>query len=187
MTKHALLVIDMQNAYFRNKALADKRSIVVENSNRLIECSSKNNIPIFLVMTEHEKDQSTWTLNMKDDKQGYLFSGDIETQTLDELRKVDYMIVRKTRDSSFFGTDLALNLKNAAIDTLIISGVSTHSCILLTAADAYANNFRVILATDAIASHDPSYHEMTLKMLEQEYRQKLHSTKEVMTILESTK
>jgi nicotinamidase-related amidase len=80
--------------------------------------------------------------------------------------------VIKTRDSAFWDTTLEHQLRTLGISRLIIAGVSTHTCVAQTAADAYAANFRVLLAEDVIASHIMDLHEITLEVLEEEYRQR---------------
>ena len=97
------------------------------------------------------------------------------------LRAEGLETVTKTRDSAFFETDLAARLSERDITTIIIAGVSTHSCILMTAADAYARNIQVVLAEDAIASHDESYHQPVLAMMEQEYRQQRLSVDDIVS------
>lgn len=167
----ALLVVDLQNAYFNNDALRDQQATLLAKTNELIDLCLENHLPVFTIRTEHQRDKATWSLNMIDDGEGYLFKGDEDSRTIPGLRVDDTIEVLKTRDSAFHDTTLAAMLKNHAIETLIICGVSTHTCVAETAADAYAQNFRVILAAEAIASHKPEFHEVALTMLQTEYRQ----------------
>lgn len=169
----ALLIVDLQNAYFNNDALRDCQATLLEKTNELIAMCLENNLPIFTIRTEHSHDLATWTLNMLDDKQGYLFKDDNDSQSIPGLHLDQTIEVLKTRDSSFHDTTLSAMLKNHAIETLILCGVSTHTCIAQTAADAYAQNFRVLLAEEAIASHKPEFHHVALTMLQTEYRQQV--------------
>lgn len=170
-SRTALLIVDLQNAYFNNDALQNRQATLLEKTNELIDLCLKNNLPVFAVRTEHHHDTATWTLNMLDDEQGYLFKDDKDSQNIPGLHIDQAIEVLKTRDSAFHDTTLAAMLKNHAIGTLIVCGVSTHTCIAQTAADAYARNFRVLLAEEAIASHKPEFHEVALTMLQTEYRQ----------------
>lgn len=179
----ALLVIDMQNAYFNNGALAKESRRLISACNALIDAALGQDVPVILVRTEHIRDRSTWTLNMLDDGKGYLYEGADDSKFVSGLHTERTSELIKTRDSAFYGTDLNGRLHTLGIQNLIIAGVSTHSCILFTAADAYAANFRVTLAIDAIASHDPDYHDAVLAMLKQEYRQKLLSNDQILTQL----
>lgn len=186
-TSHALLVIDMQKAYFKGDELANSEDVLVNQINQLLDASYASDVPTFMVITEHKRDKSTWTLNMLEDDQGFLFHGDDEAELVDGLKSTNAVCLVKTRDSAFHKTTLKQALDATGVETLIICGVSTQSCIYQTAADAYANNYKVMLVTDAISSHDPDFHEGSLKLLEKEYRQSLLSTKEAAKILQSIK
>jgi nicotinamidase-related amidase len=170
-TNFAVLIVDMQNAYFNNDALREVQENLTEKINGVIEIAATCQIPVFNIRTEHQKDIATWTLNMKADKQGYLFVGEDDSGNVPNLATSESVDLIKTRDSSFHATPLATMLKNYNIDTVILCGVSTHSCIFQTAADAYAQNISVVLASEAIASHEPEYHQVALDILNSEYRQ----------------
>lgn len=184
MSTSALVVIDMQNAYFDAGDLEGKATSLVKAANELLDIATTNNIPIFNVITRHERDRSTWTLNMLDDQEGYLFDGDAGAEVVAGLKLAGADTVTKTRDSAFFQTLLVQRLKESSIDTLILLGVSTHSCIYQTASDAYAHNLRVLIAKDAVASHDMRWHDPALAMLEQEYRQSALGTDELRSLMQ---
>ena len=175
----ALLVIDMQNAYFNNSALERERENLIATCNELLAHAQKLNWPIYVIRTIHDRDKSTWTLNMLDDGSGYLFEDSSDSALVEGLLTERTVQMTKTRDSAFFDTDLLTHLHAHGVENVVICGVSTHSCVMLTAADAYAANLRVTLAQDAIYSHDPAYHDSTFTMLHQEYRQKILSNKDI--------
>jgi nicotinamidase-related amidase len=77
----------------------------------------------------------------------------------------------KTRDSAFFDTDLAARLRNLGANRLVLCGISTHSCVAQTAIDAFAHNFRVAVARDAVASENVDLSQALLAFLEDEMRQ----------------
>jgi nicotinamidase-related amidase len=182
--KTAVLIIDMQRAYFNNEALREQQAKLVRGCNLLIE-SARPQVPVFMVTTVHQRDISTWTRNMIADKQGYLFHGTDDVQTLPDLNTTDTIPVVKTRDSAFFGTTLEGMLHNYDVGDLILAGVSTHTCIAQSAADAYAANFAVTIAVDAVAAHQPRFHHSTLDMLALEYRQKLSTVNEITSLMKT--
>jgi nicotinamidase-related amidase len=165
-----VVVIDMQNAYFEQGALAEHRDQLVERTNELIAWALDAGLPVFNVRTQHQRDGSTWTMNMLEDDQGFLFEGDDDVRPLEGLRVEDTIRVVKTRDSSFFETALGEELTTRNIDSIVVAGVSTHTCVAATAAAAYADNIHVVFAEDAIYSHRPELHEPTLGVLCEEYR-----------------
>ncbi|WP_115787401.1 cysteine hydrolase family protein [Arthrobacter silvisoli] len=175
----AVLVIDMQNAYFEDPALAVHQGRTTEACNALIASASAHGVPVLLVKTEHERDRSTWTLNMLDDGQGFLFRGSAQADFVAGLLTSGLPRLTKTRDSSFIGTDLLWRLRNWQVDTLVLAGISAHNCIAQTAADAFAHNFRVVHAVDAISGNEPGLQDLTQELLAREYRQRMLTNQEI--------
>ncbi len=167
----ALLVIDMQKAFFEDEALGKQQDRLVKACNAAIEDARNAGAPVYVIRTEHQRDKSTWTVSMLDDDQGFLFSGTEQAEPVDGLNLAGLPELVKTRDSAFFGTDLLQRLRNLDVDTVVLAGVSTHNCVAQTAADAYANNLRVIYAKDAVGSTNDEYAEQVLNVLMDEYRQ----------------
>ncbi|WP_425513643.1 cysteine hydrolase family protein [Arthrobacter yangruifuii] len=173
------MVIDMQNAYFESPALALHQERLVDKTNELIGMAKAAGVPVLMVCTEHERDKSTWTLSMLDDDQGFIFSGSDQANFIPGLEYADLPRLVKTRDSAFVGTDVLLRLRNWNVETLVLAGVATHNCVAQTAADAFANNFRVRFAREALASTNDEYEEAVLRVLSDEYRQPVQSNAEI--------
>lgn len=172
----ALLVIDMQNAYFEDPALALQQDTLVRACNRLIAESAASGAKVLLVGTEHERDKSTWSLNMLDDDQGFIFRGSDQADFVPGLQTDGLPRLIKTRDSAFAGTDLLSRLRNWEVGEIVLAGVATHNCIAQTAADAFAHNVRVVYAEEAMASGDERAAADMLRILSDEYRQPVLST-----------
>jgi nicotinamidase-related amidase len=181
----ALLVIDMQNAYFEDPALAAKKERLVGSCNELLEGFAANSHKALLIGTQHERDKSTWSLNMLDDDQGFIFRGSTQAEFVPGLAIDGLPQLLKTRDSAFVGTDLLARLRNWDVDEVVLAGVSTHNCIAQTAADAFAHNIRVTYAEDAMAAEDLQAAGDMLRILSAEYRQPVQSTVEILRRLRS--
>ena len=160
----------MQEAYFESPALEDHRAAVVERCSVAIDWARDLGLPIITIRTEHRADRSTWTLNMLEDDQGMLLEGADHTAVLEELDLRGSIDVEKTRDDAFIGSTLGRVIRELGLDTLVLTGVSTHTCIAMTAAHAFATQIEVLLVRDAIASHRPELHDLTLDTLRLEYR-----------------
>jgi nicotinamidase-related amidase len=169
--KTAVLMIDLQNAYFEDPALAKRQEAVVESANLLIRTATAAQVPVLLAYTQHQSDRSTWTLSMLDDDQGFLFEGSEQAEFLPGLQTEGLERIVKTRDSAFFGTDLAERLRQRGVERLVLAGVATHNCVAQTAADAFAHNFRVVFAKDVLASTNEDYAGSMMQILSDEYRQ----------------
>lgn len=167
----ALLIIDMQNAFFEDEVLAKAQGPLVAACNGLIDAAQRGGSPVLVARTEHLADRSTWTTSMLDDDQGFIFRGTHQAAVVDGLRVSGLETVTKTRDSAFFGTNLAARLRGHAVERLVLAGVSTHNCVAHTGADAFAHDFRVSYALDAIGSTNADYAAAMLEILSVEYRQ----------------
>ena len=86
---------------------------------------------------------------------------------------------RETRDSAWFGTDLLLRLRNLGVEQVVMAGVSTHACIAQTARDAYANNVRATIVTDAVADEREDHKDMILEQLAGDRQAELATLAEV--------
>jgi nicotinamidase-related amidase len=65
-------------------------------------------------------------------------------------RSKDFILL-KPRHSGFYGTPLEPLLQDLRVDTLIVVGISTESCVWMTACDAYTRGFDLIVPTDTAA------------------------------------
>ncbi|PWH06430.1 cysteine hydrolase [Brachybacterium endophyticum] len=176
----ALLLIDLQEAFLTAPGLAGSREEVVEATTSLIDAAKDADVPVLLVTTEHSRDRSTWTLTMFDDDQGFLFHGDAGTEVIHEIDTTGMTRLEKTRDSAFFATDLLLRLRNLAVERVVVAGVSTHACITQTARDAFANNIRVSIVTDAVADERPEHKDAVLELLEDDRQAELVDVREML-------
>jgi ureidoacrylate peracid hydrolase len=79
-----------------------------------------------------------------------LIEGTEGADVCDELQPCgDEIIIVKRRHSGFYGTDLDIVLRSLGIDTVVITGLATSSCVLSTARDAIAHDYRTIVLGDA--------------------------------------
>ncbi|MDV7999804.1 isochorismatase family cysteine hydrolase [Rhodococcus sp. IEGM 1408] len=166
-------MIDMQNSYFEFPELGEVRDELVASINELIHAAHDAGRPVVLVRTEHTRDRSTWTLNMREDGEGFAYPGTEQAEFLDGLATGGHVEVVKTRDSAFFETDLRAELDRLGVDHLLVCGVSTHSCVAQTAIDGFAENLHVAVARDAISSDNSALSEALLEFLEDQMRQPL--------------
>lgn len=75
----------------------------------------------------------------------------------------DRVVDTKKRYDCFLATDLEFHLRAHGINTLIITGVNTNSCVLATVTAANVRDFAVIVATDCVDTMDsPEAHEAGL-------------------------
>lgn len=84
-------------------------------------------------------------------------------------------VLVKQGASAFFGTDLAEQLREADVDTVIIIGVSTSGCVRATAVDAIQHNFVPIVVRDAVGDRDDAVQQGALYDLQAKYAEVVQS------------
>ncbi|MGC8660798.1 MAG: cysteine hydrolase family protein [Desulfomonilaceae bacterium] len=90
--------------------------------------------------------------------------GDLPIKELD-VQPSD-LILAKRRMSAFHKTDLDQTLRTWKVKTVVVCGIMTHVCVLLTALDALQNDFNTIIVTDASACYKAQLHHMTIQLYE---------------------
>lgn len=75
----------------------------------------------------------------------------------------DWVVDTKKRYDCFVGTDLDFLLRSHGINTLLVTGINTNSCVLATAASANVKDYAVIVVEDCVETMDPpELHEAAL-------------------------
>lgn len=75
----------------------------------------------------------------------------------------DWVVDSKKRYNCFVGTDLEITLRAHGINTLLLTGVNTNSCVLATATHASCLDFAVIVIEDCVDTMDgPELHNAAL-------------------------
>ena len=78
----------------------------------------------------------------------------------------DRRVSGKKRYNCFLATDLEFLLRRLGVDTLILAGINTTTCVLNTAFEATNRDFRVVIAEEAVDSMDgEEMHRFALHLL----------------------
>jgi nicotinamidase-related amidase len=73
------------------------------------------------------------------------------------------IVVRKTRVGAFSTTDLDRQLRERAIDTLVLAGIATSGVVLSTVRDAADRDYRVYVLEDGCRDRDPEVHGLLMQ------------------------
>ncbi|MGI9070274.1 MAG: cysteine hydrolase family protein [Bryobacteraceae bacterium] len=76
----------------------------------------------------------------------------------------DYFVL-KPKHSAFYQTPLDLLLKHLGAERLILTGVSTNSCVLFTAGDAYMRDLELIVPNDCSAACNAHEHNVAMEQM----------------------
>lgn len=75
----------------------------------------------------------------------------------------DWVVDTKKRYDCFVGTDLDFVLRSHGINTLLITGVNTNSCVLCTVAAANVRDYAAVVVEDCVDTMDgPDLHAAAL-------------------------
>jgi nicotinamidase/pyrazinamidase len=86
-------------------------------------------------------------------------------EVLDDLKPVPTDIVLpKRRFSAFFKTDLDQTLRMLGVDTVVVTGITTEVCVLMTVMDGLSHDFSAIILEDCTASRNKEFHQACLSL-----------------------
>jgi nicotinamidase-related amidase len=87
---------------------------------------------------------------------------DMIPELLDEN---DVIVYNKKRYDSFTATELDQVLRSRGVDTVLLTGVNTNSCVLATTVAGNARDYAVVVVEDCVDTMDPSLHEPALAII----------------------
>ncbi|ARP98416.1 cysteine hydrolase family protein [Pseudorhodoplanes sinuspersici] len=82
------------------------------------------------------------------------------------LDERDFIIDAKKRYDCFTATDLELSLRAHGVNTVLITGVNTNSCVMATSTAACCRDFAVVVVSDCVDTMDGrELHDAALKVI----------------------
>ncbi len=166
MSGYALVVVDM---------IKDN---VNTEGHGLMDVESKKIVPTILELTQAFRRSGQKVVFACDSfmEGDFIFGGRMRPhairgtggdQPIDELKmEPSDLFLAKRRMSAFHKTDLDQTLRTWGVHTVVVCGIVTNVCVLLTAMDAFQNDFRSVVVSDASACYKKEIHEATLKLYE---------------------
>ncbi len=165
----AILVIDMQNAFFsEGSTLGDaeeKRFLRPRLEQFLAKARARCVTLVFIRMYQTDDDSS---IGMKARSSRRKVKGGPRAGTwggefLPEFQpQTGDIVIEKTRFNAFMNTPLDARLRNRGIATLIVTGAYTNVCIGTTAQEGSMRNYHVVVPEDLVIGTDENLHESTL-------------------------
>jgi nicotinamidase-related amidase len=166
MNDVALLVIDMQNSFLDHKGenFYANAPDVIGPVRQLLAGAREQGALIVHTADRHRADLPDFEQKRlpKHCIEGSHDADYFEDFGPDPNRSREIEIVKR-RYSAFFGTDLAMTLRENGVETVVLCGVKTNVCVRATAQDAFANGFRVVVPRAATNSNRPHLAEASLE------------------------
>ena len=89
----------------------------------------------------------------------------------------DHVVRNKRRYDCFLATDLGFTLRNLGVNTLLITGVNTNSCVLATTIIASTKDYSCVVIEDCVDTVDgPDFHGAALACIERAFGWRSDST-----------
>jgi len=87
----------------------------------------------------------------------------------DLLEPTDVVVTGKKRYDCFAATDLDHVLRARGIETLLLTGVNTNSCVLATTVAANTRDYAAVVVEDCVDTMDRSLHDAALALIRQAF------------------
>ena len=168
----ALLIVDFVMAYLdKASPLYAHVEDALESNIRLLAAARAAGIPVIFTNVVYEKDGADGGLFFKKIPSLRVFvKGSPLGAFPPSLQPLDGdHVISKQFASAFFGTSLSDILTTAAVDTLLITGLSTSGCVRATALDALQSGFAPLVVRDACGDRHSAPHEANLFDLQAKY------------------
>lgn len=181
LSKTALVIVDMQNAFASKGGMLDKLGLFSEKSREIIQPIQKVlktvrtvGIKIIYLRMVYRPNLSnaggtespnywkeTGIVAMREKpgfKGKFITEGTWDSEIIDELKPLPGdIVVNKSRYSGFANTELQTILQTYNIKYLIFVGIATNVCVESTIRDAYFYEYFPILVSDCVAPVGPDY------------------------------
>jgi ureidoacrylate peracid hydrolase len=175
--KAALVVIDMQNYFCKpgHQGEVPKSRDIVPNINRLAADLRRRGGWVVWVRNGTRDTRDSWSnyhefLHTPDRCDRRYAAMDVggdgyEYWHGNDIRPEDAQVT-KTRYSAFIqgSSNIEGLLRERGIDTLLIAGTATNVCCESTARDAMMLNFKVVMVSDGMATHNDEEHNAALSI-----------------------
>lgn len=183
----AVVTIDLHRGHLDPKIAtmplpADRSAKVVARNQVLLDAARTAGLPVVHVVTRYRDVTEVTTnpfwasLNGTDATRSNAESHQIEPTRGTELMPGlldpahDVVIDTKKRYDAFLATDLSFVLDAHDIDTLLITGVNTNSCVLTTTIVASTRDYACVVISDCVDTMDgDTYHRNALAMIERAF------------------
>jgi nicotinamidase-related amidase len=159
-----LVLIDVINdlEFEGGEALAAQALPMAERLAALTRRARKAGVAVVYVNDNFGK----WRSDFRRQLEHVLRDG-VRGQRLAELlapEEDDYFVL-KPKHSGFYSTTLDTLLDYLQARTLVLTGLTTNSCVLFTASDAYMRDLAIVVPEDCVAAQTPEEHAHALQQM----------------------
>jgi len=186
LDRPAVVTIDMHRGHLDPSVAtmplsAEAAARVTEANRVLVEEARKRGIPVVHVITSYhgreEIASNRWwsevagTSATRANVMNHQLPSSPGLELMPELLDSDYDIVvyNKKRYDSFAATELDHVLRTRGIQTLLLTGVNTNSCVLATTVAANTRDYAAVVVEDCVDTMDRQLHDAALAVIRQAF------------------
>ena len=159
-----LLLVDMQEDFFARE-MSPSRDQVISGAAELLQAFRAAGAPVAHIHTVCAPDGSDAMPHWLPDKM-LCVAGTHGVLAPEPLRPVnDEFVAVKQHYDGFVDPGLEPWLRQHGVDTVVVCGVYTQTCVRAAVLGAYQRGFHVVMATDALGTDDVEFANMNLKWL----------------------
>ncbi|MBM4278920.1 MAG: cysteine hydrolase [Deltaproteobacteria bacterium] len=162
--KPAIIIVDMLKDTLKEGSrfpITQEAKRIIPNLQRLLNESREKGCPIIFACDSFLKEDFIFKGKMK----ARSLRGTKDAEVVDDLKpEPTDMVLPKRRFSAFFKTDLDQTLRTLGVDMIVVTGIATEVCVLMTAMDGLCHDFSVILLEDCCASRNSEAHQGCLNL-----------------------
>ena len=194
--KTALVLIDLQHGIVAPPAVPYSGAEVVARGKELADAFRAHGLPVVLVNVSFSPNFADAPQG-RDDEEPFE-DDETDEDDGDEGMPADFAVivdelgaqstdirVTKHQWGAFHGTELDTQLRRRGVTQIVLAGLVTSRGVDTTAREAYAHNYSVAFATDAMADRGIEVHENAVERIFPQIGQRA-STAEILQLLAKT-
>jgi ureidoacrylate peracid hydrolase len=177
----ALVVVDVQNDFvadqgFFGKIGADVKAIqqrCIPNLKRLVDGARGAGVPVVFIQAIYDPKDVSAPMRERNRRRTVEMPRCLTGSWGADFHGVRPLpgekVVIKHRYSGMINTELDAVLKQLGVDSLLMTGVATDTCVESTARDAYFMDYYVTLVEDCCGAFNVQDHQNALKRFDRDY------------------
>ena len=160
----ALLLVDMINGFTSAECPlgSDCPGVVAANA-VLLTLFRERSLPVFFTTVVYSDDSQATVFRSRIEALNVLQPGSHWVEVDPALTPLpEEPVIEKQWASAFFGTDLDKRLREARVDSLVVTGLTTSGCVRATVVDGLQHNYPVLVPREAVGDRNADAHEANL-------------------------
>ncbi|WP_372865172.1 isochorismatase family protein [Spongiibacter sp.] len=160
----ALLLVDMINGFTHSACPlgSDCPEVVAANA-KLLSAFRERGLPVVFTTVVYHRDDQAKVFRSRIPALNCLTPDSRWVKVDDALAPIaGERLIEKQWASCFFGTDLHEHLQSLAVDSLVVTGLTTSGCVRATVVDGLQHDYSIVVPIEAVGDRNNAAHEANL-------------------------